>query len=413
MTTPPSVSVHKAFQYSSAMSIDSQPYAGQYKNYLGGGYVFNIDASSQNVSQIQSELDSLQKNDWIDRQTRALFIEFTVYNVNLDLFAYCLVLFEILPTGSIESSFEINPMSLYTDDSLVIVAFDIIYMFIVVFLMVRELQLIIKLKRKYLKHWWSYINWLLIIFSWVSFAMYLYRMYEKWRLTSKISAKNGQVINFQLIQYWNSLMLMFLGACCFLGSVRLLKVFSFSRNISMLGRVFRQVFKEMIGFMLIFLVLIFAFTQMMFLMANDRNFQFQSFARSLVTGFLMIIGKFNVDSFCQDVGIVGPIVYCGFTLLIALVLLNMFITLLTDKFSQIRKEMKEIEGEEDSLIVQYFKTSVWPSMISQFKSIKGNREKYQVESPDYKDTYQVLAIKTDKLTYFVNDQAQMHKRLNK
>lgn len=394
--------VQKAFQYTSALSIDSQPYAGLYNNYLGGGYVFKINTKTSNRSSIQSNLASLQANDWIDQNTRALFIEFTVYNVNLDLFSYCLVLFEFLPTGSVVATFEFNPMNLYSDESIVIVAFDIIYMFLVVFLMLKEIQLIIKLKKAYLKHWWSYVEWSLIAFSWTVFVMYLYRMYEKWRLTSKISSSNdGQtVINFQTLQYWNSLMLMFLAACCFIGSVKLIKVFSFSRNITMLTEVFKRVFKELFAFFVIFLVLILAFTQLMYLMVYDRNEQFQSFATSLVTGFLMMLGKFNVDSFSQDAPIIGPMVYCLYAVTIIMVLLNMFITLLSDSFSQIRREYKESSGPNDeSLLVMYFKTKVMPSFKAAFDSIRRKKDKYAPsdDSIEYSTQTASFEAKTSRL----------------
>lgn len=392
-----------AFQYTTAMSIDSQPYAGLYNNYLGGGYVFKINTKSSNMSSIQSDLSFLQTNDWIDQNTRAVFVEFTLYNVNLDLFSYCLILFEFLPTGSVVYTYEFDPMSLYADETLVIVAFDILYMFLIVFYMLKEIQMIVKLKKAYLKRPWSYVDWSLIAFSWTVFVMYLYRLYEKSRLTSKISSSNdGQtVINFQTLQYWNSLMLLFLAICCFIGSVKLLKVCSFSRNITMLTKVFNRVFKELFAFIIIFLILILAFTQLMYLMVYDRNDQFQSFATSLVTGFLMLVGKFNVDSFCQDAPIIGPMVYCLYAVAIIMGLLNMFITLLSDSFSEVRREFKESnELNDDSLLVMYFKSRVFPSLKAAFDSVRGS-SKYKMakDSIEYKDNTAEFEAKTTQLVH--------------
>ena len=115
----------------------------------------------------------------------------------------------------------------------------------------------------------------------------------------------------------------------------------------------------MTSFLVLYLVLILAFTQFMYLLVYDRNSQFQSFSTSLVTGFLIIIGKFNVDSFIHDTGdVFGSIVYSIFVVSMVIVLLNMFITLLTDRFSRIRKDYKENLHHEDSMFLTYIKQKV-------------------------------------------------------
>lgn len=375
-TSSYSQTVTQAFMYSSSSSLNSKPYIGKYGDYLGGGYAFQIDTSSLNVSTSQQVWTDLQLNNWIDQRTRALFVEFTLYNVNLDLFAYCTILFEILPTGSLVASLEFNPMSLYTEESTVIVAFDILYLCLTVFLILREVQLMIKHKKRYLTQWWSYVNWLIIIFSWVAFGMYMYRLYEKNNLMSQLKANNGQVVNFQTLNYWTNLMLLFMAICCFLGSVKLIKVFGFSRNIRMIIRVFKECFIEMVGFLIIYIILMLAFTQMMYLMVYDRNEQFKSFAASLMTGFLMIIGKFNVDSFTHDSGgVLGTLVFSLFVVTMVLTLLNMFITLLSDRFSKIRSDYKTDHKDEDSLMLEYAKANILPivhSILNKFKKKEEN-----------------------------------------
>ena len=140
----------------------------------------------------------------------------------------------------------------------------------------------------------------------------------------------------------------------------------------MLVKVFRDCFIEMTSFLVLYLLLILAFTQFMYLLVYDRNSQFQSFTTSLITGFLIIIGNFNVDNFIHDAGyIFGSIVYCIFVVTIILVLVNMFITLLTDRYSRIRKSYKEDHHHEDSLFLTYIKQKMWQirNKLIHFKSI--------------------------------------------
>jgi polycystin 1L2 len=103
--------VYKAFQYTSSDDLDSTPYSGVYKSYRGGGYVFRV-LKNFTLEELQNNLTALQQMNWIDRQTRAVFIEFSLYNPNIKLFSYCTILFEILPTGNIISSSRFEPINL-------------------------------------------------------------------------------------------------------------------------------------------------------------------------------------------------------------------------------------------------------------------------------------------------------------
>ena len=51
--------------------------------YGGGGYVMNLgpDADTYN-----SVINHLKSNLWVDRGTRAVFVDFTLYNANVNLF---------------------------------------------------------------------------------------------------------------------------------------------------------------------------------------------------------------------------------------------------------------------------------------------------------------------------------------
>ncbi len=55
-------------------------------------------------SYLQGNLTLLQLNSWIDSQTRAILIEFSIFNPNINLFGAAEIIVEFLPTGSILTS---------------------------------------------------------------------------------------------------------------------------------------------------------------------------------------------------------------------------------------------------------------------------------------------------------------------
>jgi hypothetical protein len=70
----------REFQYTAASDLDGSVFSGQLDSYGGGGYVYRLSSSS---AQIQSDLVRLQQQHWINNQTRAIFLEFAVYNPNV------------------------------------------------------------------------------------------------------------------------------------------------------------------------------------------------------------------------------------------------------------------------------------------------------------------------------------------
>ena len=121
--------VYSAFQYTRSGEIDSYPYAGIVNTYLGGGYVFKMNNLGYDKSILLGSLDNLKQNDWIDRQTRAVFIEFTIYNPNVNLFSNCLILFEFISTGQIISSSQFSPINLFDINNSSFISFKIIMLF--------------------------------------------------------------------------------------------------------------------------------------------------------------------------------------------------------------------------------------------------------------------------------------------
>lgn len=57
--------------------------SGQVSTYGGGGYVKNLGSSSAESSEI---IQNLKDNRWIDRGTRAVFLDFTIYNAFINMF---------------------------------------------------------------------------------------------------------------------------------------------------------------------------------------------------------------------------------------------------------------------------------------------------------------------------------------
>ena len=71
----------------------------------GGGYTFTFKRTMDHTIRL---LEELERYEWVDVHTRALFIEFTLYNANANLFGSAILLIEFMSTGSAITSCEVK-----------------------------------------------------------------------------------------------------------------------------------------------------------------------------------------------------------------------------------------------------------------------------------------------------------------
>ena len=168
--------MYDAFQYQDSNSLQGLPIQGQYSTYDGSGYLYELRGQ---LSFIQGNLSLLKQMEWIDRQTRAVFIEFSVYNPNINLVMVSTILVEFLPGGSIFTSVRFDPLNLFSESGgiSVKIILEIIFIVFVLYFMIIQISEIRKHDLKeYINDFWSIIEWSIIISAWISFAMVIYRL---------------------------------------------------------------------------------------------------------------------------------------------------------------------------------------------------------------------------------------------
>ncbi|CAC5405820.1 PKD1L2 [Mytilus coruscus] len=84
------VSSTDEWSYQSAWDLESVPYLGERAIYVGGGYLVDMNAGPSAILKISE----LMHKSWIDTRTRAFFIEFVLYNPNVNMYSSVMIVFE-------------------------------------------------------------------------------------------------------------------------------------------------------------------------------------------------------------------------------------------------------------------------------------------------------------------------------
>jgi polycystin 1L2 len=342
------LNTHKSFQHMSASSLDNYPYMTGLNTYFGDGYVFNLTGS---LNELQSNLTLIRKLNWIDRQTRAIFIQFLLFNPNINMFAYLNILFEILPSGNMINSIQIDTINLFSNTKSTSILL-IVYFILICLMLIKEIPIMNKMKWKYLIQFWKLVNLFIISFSIASFAVSFNFYYNQQKSLDLISQTQGySYINFQGLTISNNLLIILLALSCFFSSIKFIRLFRFNKKILFFSKVFKKCLNNMTNFSFIFLVFLFAFIQIMYLSFNDQVKDFKSFTTSIMTVFNILITR------CPIPFLNNNLVIFPFFFILDFIFLSLMILILENTFQSMKKD-KEFKDKYEIDYIEILKSKL-------------------------------------------------------
>ncbi|KAG6941174.1 polycystin 2 like 2, transient receptor potential cation channel, partial [Chelydra serpentina] len=155
--------------YSSASSLAPWHW-GALGLYSGGGFMFTLPKSK---SESIRKLAFLRRNGWLTRGTRVVFIDFSVYNANINLFCVVRLVVEFPATGgALPSSqfYSVKLLRYVTYYDYFLASCEVIFCLFIFAFIIQEILKVKKLKTEYFKSAWNWLDMLLVsIFKYISF----------------------------------------------------------------------------------------------------------------------------------------------------------------------------------------------------------------------------------------------------
>ncbi|CAL1531591.1 unnamed protein product, partial [Lymnaea stagnalis] len=321
-----------AWKYSPVMMIGGLPIAGEYNVYGGGGYRTNLEINQKVVNKV---VDELRHNFWIDRQTRAVFIEFTVYCPNLNRFAYVILLIEFLDTGGLLPFYSIYPFTVHDPPGILGKYLQACELLGIVFTVVGVLYLVFafgKKKMGALKDFWIMLDLAATILAICAASMYFLRLSYTKAALAKIKADRNQFINFYQVVVWDSSLMICLGLLIAIGCLRLLKLAGYSEKTMKVYHVLCLGVKLLPSFfMFIFLILV-SFAFMGWILFGRTSKYFKNFWACLETLFTGLLGhsSFKETNVPESDQWISSVYFCGFVGIVVIFLTNFFLAVLMD-----------------------------------------------------------------------------------
>ncbi|XP_030775171.1 polycystin-2 isoform X2 [Rhinopithecus roxellana] len=277
-----------AWIYTSEKDLNGSSHWGIIATYSGAGYYLDL---SRRREETAAQVASLKKNVWLDRGTRATFIDFSVYNANINLFCVVRLLVEFPATGGVIPSWQFQPLKLIryvTTFDFFLAACEIIFCFFILYYVVEEILEIRIHKLHYFRSFWNCLDVVIVV---------------------------------------------------------LFKFINFNRTMSQLSTTMSRCAKDLFGFAIMFFIIFLAYAQLAYLVFGTQVDDFSTFQECIFTQFRIILGDINFAEIEEANRVLGPIYFTTFVFFMFFILLNMFLAIINDTYSEVKSDLAQQKAE--------------------------------------------------------------------
>ncbi|KAI8498799.1 hypothetical protein Bbelb_232520 [Branchiostoma belcheri] len=337
------------YQSSADLGVDST--SGRLATYSGGGYEANFGTSNLRAKRVSGYL---QSHGWIDRLTRAIIIEFTAYNANVNLFVAARYILEFGAIGAgLTGQYDIQVLLLYNyvgPFGIFNILIEVIYVVYLCYSMFKEGKSMKELGcKKYFADPWNMLEILIILGSLISIGFYATKTIITSFTLSSVQASRDDFVSFQSAITFHSAYSFTLAFVVFLSTLKFMKLLRFNKKISMLSATVRHSSAMMVPFGFQFGLVVFAFVHFASVAFGANSLSYTSVMGSFQTIFSMLLGKFDHQELAQLHWLLGPAMFIVFMIVVFLIIMNISFTIISESFAEVQKDIYNQENDYEIL----------------------------------------------------------------
>ncbi|CAJ0940606.1 unnamed protein product [Ranitomeya imitator] len=329
---------NSAWIYRSQAKLRSHPTWGRVATYRGGGYV--VDLGGDRAAAAQT-LQYLFDNVWLDTYTRAVFVEFTIYNANVNLFCLVRLMFETNALGSFLTRANLQSIRLYpyTDGlHIFVVVAEVLYFLFVIYYMVVQGKLLKTLRWGYFRSKWNLLELAIILISWSALSVFVKRTilgnreinYYQDHKDDRRRAALGYLIAFLVL----------------LSTIKLWHLLRLNPKLNMITATLRRAWGDISGFITVIAVMFLAYSIACNLIFGWKLNSYKTVFDSAKTMVSLQLGIFNYEEVLDYNPILGSFLVGSCIIFMTFVVLNLFISVILVAFSEEQKNHQASEEEE-------------------------------------------------------------------
>ncbi|KAI5107961.1 polycystic kidney disease 2-like 1 protein, partial [Silurus meridionalis] len=345
-----------AWNYHTETEMKGSSHWGLLSTYSGAGYYQDL---ALNKSDSAAVIEELKENLWLDHGTRAVFIDFTTYNANINLFCVIRLVVEFPATGGAIPSYQIRTVKLIryvTSWDYFIIGCEMVFCVFILYYIVEEILEVRIHKCSYFTSIWNILDVVVLLLAVVAIVFNVFRTIKVNNLLGSLLKNSSIYADFEFLAFWQTQYNNMNAVNLFFAWIKIFKYISFNKTMSQLSSTLARCATDILGFAVMFFIVFFAYAQLGYLLFGTQVESFSTFQKCIFTQFRIILGDFDYDSIDRANRILGPIYFFTYVFFVFFVLLNMFLAIINDTYSEVKEELAS--QNDDLHITDLFKQTV-------------------------------------------------------
>ncbi|XP_035860041.1 polycystic kidney disease protein 1-like 2 [Sander lucioperca] len=314
--------------------------------YRGGGFVTELGPDSQNAS---STLEYLFRNTWLDIYTRAIFVEFTVYNANVNLFCIVTLFLETTAVGAFQFTSELHSVRLYQSPGglyfLVMVA-EIVYLLFIVYYMFLQGKLMKQQRWAYFRSRWNLLELTIILLSWSAVAVFIKRTLLGNRDMTYYQNHKDKFASFYDTAKADSTLQYLIAFVVLLATFKLWHLLRLNPKMNMITAALQRAWSDITCYLVLIVIMLLAYSITCNVTYGWQLSSYRTWLDALVTIVSLQIGIFNYDEVIDCSPVLSGLIFGSCIVFMTFVVLNLFVSVIIIAFKQERIYHKPSDEEE-------------------------------------------------------------------
>ena len=368
------------WRYQTSWELDGIPFWGHKAVYDGGGFTADFGYEMWQAVDVVSKL---KKYNWVDVFSKAVLVEFTIFDPQVNLFSMVTYAFEITGTGSGSSFVKVDTFKLYLHlgpSKMLLIFCEALSIIICLILTFYTCKRVKNEGLKYFKNKWNLIESAQLGLCYAAVGLFIVRLTFAAKTIKKLQENPFLFVSFQYIAKWHEVNVYVIGIIVFIATMKFLRLMKFNRHIAILSRTISNCLKDVaiIGFQA--LLVFTAFSIVAYVIFGTKMEDFSSYILTLQSQLTMMLGKGYFTDMSQADPILGPLYFSFFVFAMMFFLLNMFIAVIADSYAD---ESTGVDPDSEEFIMAGFIMDRIRSLLS---TKKPTAEPWmEIKSPEYKD----------------------------
>ncbi|XP_055955095.1 polycystic kidney disease protein 1-like 2 [Patella vulgata] len=335
--------------------------SGNLEVYDGGGYFLEL---SINKDISKAMIEEIKTNGWLDRQTRAVFVEFSLYNANNNLLTVVRLIAEFPEFGSVITWKHISTLRVFQNVGPIgafIILCEVIVVIILFVFGFKCLKRLFKQRLGYFGSFWNIVDLITLITTLVTIVFFILREVYTSKTLEIFRVDPKKFVNFEHIVLWDALFVYGLSFLVFTATIGMLRILGYNRRFTMIGEVLRVSAKDLIGFTSVFAIFYSAFIASGYVLFATSLYQFRSAFDTAITIFIYLLGKNQLGKRLVQSDEYSVIYFFALVFFVIFILLTMFQVIMNNSMTVVRSSVTSIPAPYGIVNVL---TGIYKSLIS-------------------------------------------------